>query len=86
MITTHLQAFTHGRQANLLSSSRLLVQCAPRLPLLACACEKFFRLLEVNDTGVVDVTEVIDGDPPTPINVEGEVEDANGNPSAPKCW
>lgn len=72
MITTCLQSFTRGCQGKLLSSSELLVQCAPRLPLLVGAYEKFFACLKlINDVGVVDVTNVMDGDPPTPIDGEG---------------
>jgi hypothetical protein len=63
MITIRLQAFTHRRQARLLSSGGLLVQCALHQPLLASACKKFFHVLEVDDIGVVDVTDVVDGDP-----------------------
>ena len=85
MITTNHQAFTHGHQARFLSSGGLLVQCTPRWPLLACACENFFCVLEVNDVGVVDVTEVVDGDFPTLVDGEGEVKDADGDPSALKC-
>ena len=86
MITTRLQTFTHGRQARLLSSGGLLVQSVPRPPLLACACEKFFHVLEVNDIGTVDVVDVIDRDPLTPIDSLGKVEDADGNPFAPRSW
>ena len=63
MITTHLQAFTHGCQAKLLSSDGLLVQWVRRQLLLASACEKFFYVLQVNDVGVVDVTNIVDGYP-----------------------
>ena len=41
-----------------------LVQCAPRQLLLAGFCEKFFRVLEVDDVGMVVVTDVVDGDTP----------------------
>ena len=60
---TCLQASTHGRQARLLSSGRRLVQFALCQPLLVGACEKLFRVLEVDDVGVIKVTGVIDGDP-----------------------
>jgi hypothetical protein len=61
MITTLLRAFTHGRQARLLSLSGLLVQCAPRQPHLAGTSEKFFRMLKADGVGVVDVKDVVDG-------------------------
>ena len=47
---------------------------------LALFRNSFACLLEVNDVDVVDVTYFIDGDPPTPVDGEGEVKDANGNP------
>ena len=86
MIMTCLQAFTHGRQARLLSSGRRLVQFALCQPLLVGACEKLFRVLEVNDVGVVDVTDVIDGDPLIPIDGKGEVKYAVDDPSTLECW
>jgi hypothetical protein len=64
MIMTRLQAFTRARQARLF----LWVDCLSKVllasPLLAGACEKFFHVLEVDDIGMVDVTKVINGDPP----------------------
>lgn len=44
------------------------------------ACEKLFHMLEVNDVGMVVVIYVIGGDPPAPIDGEGEVN--NGDPPA----
>ena len=63
MIMTRLQNFTHGRKARLLSLGKLLVRSAPRQPLLDGACEKFFLMLEADDICMVDVTDVVDGDP-----------------------
>ena len=71
MLTTCLQFFTHGRQARLSPLGGLFVQCAPRQPLLPGSCEKIFRMLELNVAGMVDVRNVINGDPPNPIGDEG---------------
>ena len=70
MITTRLQAFYHGRQAKLLSSDGLLVQNAPRPPLLAGVCVRFFCMLEVNDVDMVEIIDVMDG--------QSKVKDDNG--------
>jgi hypothetical protein len=39
-------------------------------------------VLEVNDMCMVDVTDVIDGDPPIPIDGKIEVKDVDANPFA----
>jgi hypothetical protein len=50
---------------------------------LASACEKFFRVLEVNDVDMVVAIYVVGGYPPAPIDGEGKVEGVDGDPSAP---
>ena len=72
MIMTCLQAFTHGHQAKLLSSGRLLVQCALGQPLLADTCKKFFHVLEVYGVSVVDVIDVVAGGPPLLLMVKAK--------------
>ena len=84
MITTCLQTFTHGRQARFLPSSGLLVQCAPRHPLLGGSREKFFRMLDLNVVGMVYVADVMYGGTPDPIGNEGKVDDVDGDSSTPK--
>lgn len=37
-------------------------------------------MLEVDGVGMVIVIDVMDGNLPTPINGEGKVNDANGDP------
>lgn len=78
MITTRLEAFTHERHARLLSLGGLLSN--------ALLAEKFFCMLRANGVGVVDATNVIDGDPPNPVDGEGEAKDVDGNPSASRSW
>jgi hypothetical protein len=39
-------------------------------------------VLEVNDICMVDVTDVIDGDPPIPIDGKGKVKDVDVDPFA----
>ena len=73
---------THGRQAKPLSSNRLLVQHNPHWPHLVGTCAKLFHVLEVNGVGMVVVIYVIDGDPPAPMDGEGEVEGDDGDPLA----
>lgn len=40
---------------------------APHQPLLASYCEKLFHVAELNVVGMVNVKNVITGDPPDPI-------------------
>ena len=47
-----------------------MMLCAPRQPLLAGSCEKLFCVVELNVAGMVDVKNVINGDPSDPIGGE----------------
>jgi hypothetical protein len=58
-----LQAFTHVHSTKLLSSGGLLAQCAPCQPRLAGSCEKFIRVFELNVADMVDVGNIVNGDP-----------------------